>query len=105
MNRREACFLIGSAAAAARGEATGFGERPWIGPEYWANPLQDWRLRNGRIECFVAGGDRNVFLLTREVTDQPGSLSMRVKLGRLEEDAGPLDKGFAGFRIGIRGRL
>ena len=39
-------------------------ERAWLGPQYWANPLQDWRLIDGRIECCVSGGDRNVFWLT-----------------------------------------
>ncbi len=78
-------------------------ERPWVGPQYWSNPLQDWRVRSGRLECFVAGGDRNVFLLTREVGPQPGTLSMSVRLGRLEEDKAPLKQGFAGFRVGVRG--
>ncbi len=55
-------------------------QRTWIGPEYWANPLQDWQLNNGRIECVQSGGDRNVFLLTHELTskgstrEQPASL-------------------------------
>jgi len=80
-------------------------ERPWVGPEYWSNPLQDWRVRGGRLECFVAGGDRNVFLLTREVTPPEGALAMSVKLGRLEEDSAPLGQGFVGFRLGIRGRF
>src|SRR5207237_2967462 len=44
------------------------------------------------------------FLLTHEVTDQPGTLSMRVRMGRLEEDTAPLERGVAGFRAGIRGR-
>ena len=78
-------------------------ERPWIGPEYWANPLQEWRLRGGRMENIVAGGDRNVFLLTREVADRPGDLSLSVRLGRLEEDTEPLEDGWVGFRVGIRG--
>src|SRR5579862_6011347 len=96
MNRRKACFLIAATpAAAALSASSEQSERPWIGPEYWSNPLQDWRLRNGRIECFVAGGDRNVFLLTHEVIDRPGALSMRVQLGRLEEDTAPLQAGFA----------
>src|SRR5206468_8660183 len=104
--RRKACLLIAASPAVASAAAVSEQDnRPWIGPEYWSNPLQDWRLANGRIECFVSGGDRNVFLLTHEVTDQPGSLSMRVRLGRLEEDTAPLEKGFAGFRIGGRGRL
>ncbi len=78
-------------------------ERPWIGPEYWSNPLQDWRVRHGRIENFRPGGDRNVFLLTREISDQSGTLSMRVRLGRLEDSGPAPDAGWAGFRVGIRG--
>ena len=78
-------------------------ERPWIGPDYWSNPLQDWRVRAGRLENFGPGGDRNVFLLTREVGSDTGTLSMQVRLGRLEEERGPLEEGWAGFRIGIRG--
>ena len=77
-------------------------ERPWIGPEYWANPLQDWRLRDGRIECFVPGGERSVFLLTHELTAAAKPFEMIVRLGRMnpEETA----EGFAGFRVGARGR-
>ena len=105
MNRRKACLLIAASPAAGFPQAPHQPDRPWIGPEFWSNPLQDWRLRNGRIECFVAGGDRNVFLLTHELTGQPGALSMRVKLGRLEEDTAPLQPGFAGFRLGIHGRF
>ena len=26
-------------------------DRTWLGPEWYANRLQDWRLRDGRIEC------------------------------------------------------
>ncbi|MBL8175572.1 MAG: hypothetical protein JNK48_12945, partial [Bryobacterales bacterium] len=79
--------------------------RPWLGPEYWANPMQDWRIRKGRLECFIAGGDRNVFLLTREVNGSKGDFTMSVRLGRLEEDRQMLDAGFAGFRVGVKGEF
>ena len=78
-------------------------DRPWIGPNYWSNPLQDWRLQAGRLENIGAGGDRNVFLLTREVGDGEGTLAMSVRLGRLEGSTEALDVGWAGFRLGIRG--
>ena len=26
-------------------------DRIWIGPEYWANPMEDWQLKEGRLEC------------------------------------------------------
>jgi alkaline phosphatase D len=77
--------------------------RTWIGPEYWANPLQDWRLRAGRLECHVSGGDRNVFLLTRDVATREGTLEVSVRLGRLEGETRPLGEGFVGFRLGIHG--
>ena len=107
MNRRKACLLLAASPAAAVGFQANWTtpkERPWIGPEFWANPLQDWRVRSGRIECFVAGGDRNVYLLTHELSAKPLPFSMRVRIGRLEEDSTPLVDGFAGFRFGIRSR-
>lgn len=79
--------------------------RPWLGPDYWSNPMQDWRIRNGRLECFVPGGDRNVALLTRELSAAEGDFAMSVRLGRLEEDTRQLGQGFAGFRFGIRGQF
>src|SRR5687768_17470165 len=79
-------------------------DRVWLGAAYWANPLQDWRLVKGRIECHNAAFDRNVHLLTRELGPLSGNLEMRVRLGRL---GGPLrgGKGSVGFRIGIQGPL
>ncbi len=80
-------------------------KRPWLGPDYWANPLQDWQWSGGRIENRQPGGDRNVFLLTREVSERRGTLEMQVRMGRLEEDQGPAGEGYIGFRFGIRGAM
>jgi len=87
MNRRQFNRLLAASPAAAiriPALAAGASERPWIGPQFWANPLQDWRLRDGRIECFVSGGDRNVCLLTHDVVSAPGTLELKVKLGRMD---------------------
>ncbi|MBI5690945.1 MAG: alkaline phosphatase D family protein [Verrucomicrobia bacterium] len=79
-------------------------DRTWLGAEYWANPLQDWRLSGGRIECLQAAYDRNVHLLTRQVGRSSGSLDLRVHVGRM--GGGPLaGRGSAGFRLGIVGTL
>lgn len=77
--------------------------RVWVGPEYWANPLQDWRISDGRLECTTSGGNRNVHLLTRQLRRRRGELRMSVRMGSLTE--GKLDAGWAGFRIGAKGRL
>lgn len=74
--------------------------RPWPGAEYWSNPLQDWRLQDGRLECFSPGGDRNVFLLTREVAARRGDVRMSVRLGKIGNAA--TADGFIGFRVGIQ---
>jgi alkaline phosphatase D len=80
-------------------------QRTWIGPHYWANPLQDWCLNDGRMECIVSGGNRNVFLLTYRLDQSPGDFKMRVRLGRLDDTDQNPNEGYAGFKIGIRGQF
>ncbi len=76
-------------------------ERVWIGPQYWANRLQDWRIANGRLECVTSGFDRNVHVLTCQLGKQRGDFQMSVNLGRLDRDVRPGD-GWVGFRIGAQ---
>ncbi|MEM8952530.1 MAG: twin-arginine translocation pathway signal protein [Verrucomicrobiota bacterium] len=76
--------------------------RTWIGPQYWANPLQDWQIKDGRVECTTIGANRNLFLLTHELSPDEGNLTMSVRLGKLNPDA---TEGIGGFRIGIQGTL
>ncbi len=79
-------------------------DRVWLGAEYWANPLQDWRVAGGRIECVKAAADRNVHVLTRQLANRTGTLDLRVRLGRV--GGGTLaGTGSAGFRVGILGSL
>ncbi len=80
-------------------------DRVWIGPEYWANPLQDWRIANGRLECTNAAANRNVHCLTQSVGERPGTLDMVVTISRPDGKLLSDGKGSAGFRIGIRGPL
>ncbi len=75
-------------------------DRVWIGPQYWANPLQDWRLHDGRVEAAASGGNRNLFLLTHELSGAVAPFEIRVRLGKLSLYP---SGGWAGFRIGIKG--
>lgn len=79
-------------------------DRLWLGPDLWANPMQDWRIKGGRIECVNAAPGRNVHSLTRELVDREGDLKISVRVARAD---GPTfaGKGSAGFRIGILGTL
>jgi hypothetical protein len=105
MKRREACLILAATPAVAADFVSnwpGTADQVWLGPQYWTNRLQDWRLREGRLECVTAGGDRNVFLLTHELSNRPQPFETRVRLGYLEHPRAG-EPGFAGFRIGMRG--
>jgi alkaline phosphatase D len=78
-------------------------DRVWLGPEYWANPLQDWQIANGRIECTNPAADRNVHLLTRQLADRPGTLDMSVRIGPVRGTS--VTAGSVGFRVGAQGPL
>lgn len=79
-------------------------ERPWAGPEFWTNPMEDWRIVGGRLEVLRPGADRNVHLLTRQLGPQEGTLEMSVRLGRIERSKTNTPAS-AGFRIGIQSEL
>jgi alkaline phosphatase D len=77
--------------------------RPWLGPDFWANRLQDWQVADGRIESIARPGPhrlRTVAVLTRELTGG-GPAFLRVCTGTLASGGG-----FSGFLLGAgAGRL
>jgi hypothetical protein len=81
-------------------------DRKWIGPDYWANRLADWRLESGRLEC-VEGRDRfplrTLHLLTRSVRAEPGTLKLSVRTAPIEPAPGGPFRGWSGFLIGAGG--
>lgn len=79
-------------------------ERIWIGPEYYSNRLEDWRLREGRLECVETSPDkpmRTVQLLTHAFTDTPGSFVATVRTGPIDSDGRPHANTWTGFLIGV----
>lgn len=90
-------------AQAFRSEWDGENDRIWIGPEYWANPMKDWRLKNGQLECLRMGAHRNVHLLMHQLGKQQGSFETSVIVGLQQRSKNK--KGTAGFHIGIKSEL
>ncbi len=72
-------------------------DRVWLGESFWANPMEDWRIVDGAAECQTTGGDRNIQLLTHQLTNPAGSFEMSVQVSQVEVHE--IDGG-AGFRIG-----
>ncbi|NQV31457.1 MAG: twin-arginine translocation pathway signal [Phycisphaeraceae bacterium] len=73
-------------------------DRVWLGPEYWANPMEDWRIQDGRVECITDGPNRNVHVLVCELDSKPAEFTLSVRCGRLGSEA---LAGSVGFRVGI----
>src|SRR5262245_18391974 len=81
------------------------GERVFIGPEYWANRLQDWRISKGRIECVdkqPASPMRTLHLLTHRLGDFAESFTLSVRTGVIDAGAIAADAA-TGFLIGAGG--
>ena len=74
-------------------------DRVFIGGDFWANPMEDWRIQDGWAVCQNSGGGRNIQSLLYELTDagKPFTVSVDVKQPeKLSKDGG------AGFRLGVR---
>ena len=79
------------------------GSRTWIGPEFWANRLQDWRIEQG-ILVGDAARDRTVVLLTHSIDEKPNGLAMNAMLEFQGKILQPHNVQ-GGFRLGIRGAI
>lgn len=74
-------------------------DRVFLGGDYWANPMEDWRVKDGAVEVQTGGAYRNIQLITHELTHPDGSFELSVNIERVE--TAKVDTG-AGFSIGIR---
>ncbi len=78
--------------------------RTWLGPDWWANPLQDWEVDDGKINCIASKPDRNAFLLTYSIADTSGSYVISARMG-FNADLLYSNENMIGFRIGINGEF
>ena len=77
-------------------------DRVFLGGECWANPMENWIVRDGAAECTSTGSDRNVHLLTHQLTDAAAPFEMSVTIDQLEVEKEDLG---AGFKLGVRSEL
>ncbi|MFC2128050.1 alkaline phosphatase D family protein, partial [Bacteroidota bacterium] len=79
--------------------------RTWVGPEYWSNPIQDWQVSNGELECLVSKPNRNVHVLTKKLNSATGDFSMQVDLRLLNSEVAIKGANWVGFSIGSKGEF
>ncbi|OYP28380.1 alkaline phosphatase D family protein [Rhodopirellula sp. MGV] len=77
-------------------------DRVWLAGNCWANPMEDWVIRDGAAECTSAGGDRNVHLITHQLTDPTKPFHTSVIISQVELAGN--DDG-VGFRLGVQSDL
>ncbi len=78
----------------------GEGDRIWLGPELWANPMLDWRVEDGQIVA-QSGQNRTAHALGRQVAFQDGDDAVELSVTATLDDLVTR----AGFRLGIKGRV
>ncbi|WP_017445179.1 alkaline phosphatase D family protein [Gayadomonas joobiniege] len=76
--------------------------RVFLGGQYWANPMEDWRIKDGAAECIYGGGNRTVHCLTHQLSEPEKGFEMSVLI---EQKKTGLNDGGAGFRLGARSEL
>jgi alkaline phosphatase D len=76
-------------------------DRVWVGPEFWANRLQDWHLEDGRLKCVNSTlGLRTVHLLTHRIGEDVGKLDIGLTFGLSPESTSQGNDGWAGILLG-----
>jgi len=55
-------------------------DRVFLGGDFWANPMEDWRIADGGAECRSLGGNRSIHSLTHQLTHPAKGFSMSVQL-------------------------
>lgn len=74
-------------------------ERVWIGKSFWAVPMEDWEIKNKRLEYSGVEKKSRLHLLTYTLNGNSGSFQISGSLGLLKNKKG---KGAVGFAVGIK---
>ena len=75
-------------------------DRRWVGPEYWANRLQDWLVIDGRVICLESRPMRTLHLLTRRLGEETEEFEMSVRLGKVRSFSEDSSMSSGGFLVG-----
>ncbi|WP_111978570.1 alkaline phosphatase D family protein [Algibacillus agarilyticus] len=74
-------------------------DRIWLGGEYWANPMENWQIKDGGAECLSTGGQRSIHSLPHQLTNTQGKFDVAVIVNKVQQ--GSIDGG-ASIRLGIQ---
>ncbi|NQU86722.1 MAG: hypothetical protein HQ541_13270, partial [Mariniphaga sp.] len=72
--------------------------RIWVGKDFWAIPLEDWKVENTKLICTGTVPESRVNILTRILSPDPGDFNLSAQMGLHEKGE---ELGSAGFLLGI----
>ncbi|NQZ60145.1 MAG: hypothetical protein HRT88_22055 [Lentisphaeraceae bacterium] len=75
-------------------------DRYFIAPNIWTNPMEAWKLRNGRLEVDIPQARLNAHCLTHQLKEGDGNFTVEVEVSALK---GELIG--AGINVGVRSEL
>ncbi len=78
-------------------------QRYWVGPDFWANRVQDWQVTGGRLVCLATSRRqplRTAHCITREIAPGAESFHISVRLGLVAENN---HRGWSGIIFGVGG--
>ncbi|WKX75655.1 alkaline phosphatase D family protein [Zobellia laminariae] len=74
-------------------------ERVWIGSSFWAVPMEDWEIKNNRLEFSGVEKQSRLHILTHVLGENQGDFQFTGNSGLLEDKG---KKGGVGFSVGIK---
>ncbi len=74
-------------------------DRIFLGGDFWANPLEDWTIKNGWAECMTDSANRSIHSLTHQIAEPDKGFALSVKFGRSRITG---KDGGGGFRLGVK---
>lgn len=73
--------------------------RVWIGEDFWSVPLEDWQVKNERVECLSGIQNATLTVLPYSLTGKKSSFDVSIRMGLLEKGGAP---GSSGLTIGAK---
>ena len=73
-------------------------DRIWTGEDFWTVPLEDWGIKNGRIDCNSLVQNATFSVLSYQMTEKVSSFFISVEMGLIKK--GETD-GSSGLAIGV----
>ncbi|MGV3539767.1 MAG: alkaline phosphatase D family protein [Rufibacter sp.] len=99
-NRRS--FVPAKRAAVLADDFSTVNDRVWLGEKYWAIPMEDWRVKNGRVEFDGNLKNARVNLLTSVIKAGEGEVLVSAEMGLMNPKSAGKKHGSAGFLIGVQ---